>query len=166
MLQIQKIAVSLELLTARLSATTPGISRFTLPLPKIRAFFEKSSMFATKILKVWKWFRQTVCTFVNTNRKNAQFWIASEIVRNCDCEKKLQTKSALLKLMIWVQLKCYCKWSTHPKYSEYSQTNDIWMEWCLDGEMIKKWSKNAQKKPKNVENRSFSLFSLEIGNRS
>ena len=47
-----KRGVNLEwFLTRRMNATTARVRLFTLSLPKIRAFFKKSSMFASRFLE-------------------------------------------------------------------------------------------------------------------
>ena len=163
-------------LTTRTAATTPRFSILTLSPLKIRAFFKWPPMFASLFLEDENRYRQTVFTIVNYIHGKAEVCNVSKIGRNWGIEKLLRTKSALQKLVNWVQLEIYSEWTTQQKrlgivlngrYSDGIMLLERWIFyshsfWRTKGEMAKK----RPKWPKIVKNRSFSPISQRITKRN
>ena len=114
--KMNTIKVILEwFLIKRTAATNPRFSIFTLALLKIRASFKWSPMLASLFLKEEKRNWQTLFTIENDVHGKVYVFNWNKIGRNLDIEKLLQTKSALEKLVNWVQLNIHSERTMHQK---------------------------------------------------
>ena len=89
-------------LTTRMAATTRRISIFTLSLLKIRAFFQMFPNVCFLISQKWNKISTNGVHRYKLFSLEAGVQRMSEIGRNSDIEKLLQTKSALTEFVKWV----------------------------------------------------------------
>ena len=102
-------------LTTRTAAATPRISIFTLSLLKTRAVFKMFPNVCLLISQRWKKISTNDFPHCKPHPKENLSLEYEQNGRNSDIQKLLQTKSALPKLVKWVQLKIYSKRTTHQK---------------------------------------------------